>query len=779
MNRPRPPDPAGAVHLQLIGTPHLRCGGEAFRFTAERRYQLLALLGMSRGAWITRDRIAGLLWPSRSNEDARRNLRTVISRLREVPGLQGLELADQGLRWIVDSDVSALEAAAGVSAVEDIAHSPAAWLQMSDPLLQGMDDPSNGAWSDWLASQRQRVAQRWRQIALARLDVEQEPAARVALAGRLLQADPLDEDALATLLAAEQARGGHARAQRAYREYAARLAQELNVEPSAALRSLYEACRTSANASGAPAGVSSSTGMGGGFVGRREELASLRGMLVDPQGRFVTLVGPGGIGKSRLALEAANRWRDAFADGCVVVKLEDLESREQAVSRLAQVLELEVAQVRDPMEPVLRWLRPRCMLLVFDNAEHLAEAHDLFDRLREGCPTLSLCVTSRRSTGRPGERVIALGGLPWPDEESRDAESAAAYDAVQLFAQRASATLRGFDRVRHQDAVASIVQAVGGMPLAIELAAGWVRMLPPEEIARDLRGSIDLLERDPASAGAPARKEHVSLRAVLEQSWTMLAPRERDGLSALTVFRAGFTRAAAAAVAKASMPVLSSLVDKGLLAVDDQGRFALHPVISAFAAEALAPDEGRRGALALSHARWYAAELDALAGHALGDVRVLARGVAAELSNATAAWHTAVRGARVELVDQLVRALWRYFEYFGQQHEGVALLTPALALDGRDGAAAPGPVAADDPAWPTAGGPDHRRTRLRRIIRLRRHRSPRGLPHPRGYRAVAPGAACRSAAALRVGTRTRAPGGRLALHRPGPRQHGAVAVLDG
>ena len=130
--------------------------------------------------------------------------------------------------------------------------------------------------------------------------------------------------------------------------------------------------------------------------------------------------------------------------------------------------------------------------------------------------------------------------MPVPDEESRDITAASAFDAVRLFEVRAAAVLSGFTLSRDLASVIDIVESVDGMPLAIELAAGWVRLLPAQEIARDLRQSIDLLERDPALADTPARSQHDSLRAVLYGSWKLLAPREREAIASLSVFRGGF-----------------------------------------------------------------------------------------------------------------------------------------------------------------------------------------------------------------------------------------------
>ena len=193
-----------------------------------------------------------------------------------------------------------------------------------------------------------------------------------------------------------------------------------------------------------------------------------------------------------------------------------------------------------------------------------------------------------------------------------------------------------------------IVESVDGMPLAIELAAGWVRLLPAEEIARELRRSMDLLERDPAAPGAPARPEHDSVRAVLDRSWKLLAPRERDAMAALAVFQGGFTRAAALAVAQAPLPLLSSLVDKSLLTVDEAGRFGLHPLVAAFAAERLADDGARADELARRHAAHYAQLLAALAARAGADHRPVVDGIESEFANCRAAWHRAVADASTD-----------------------------------------------------------------------------------------------------------------------------------
>ena len=281
------------------------------------------------------------------------------------------------------------------------------------------------------------------------------------------------------------------------------------------------------------------------------------------------------------------------------------------------------------------------------------------------------------------ERDHLLTGLAVPDEESRDLEAASAYDSVRLFEARATAAQRGFDLAAHLPAVIDCVEAVSGLPLAIELTASWVRLLPPEEIARELRCSIDLLERDPALAGDPARPEHRSLRAVLEGTWQLLSQAERVALAALSTFRGGFTTGAARAVAGVPISILSALADKCVIAVDDAGRFGLHPLVQAFATERLHEGAARAMQIAQRHAEHFSQFVADLYRLHAPDQPPLVAGVEAELSNVLAAWRHAVAHERPELVVAMAPGLRATFQVRGRMAEGVSQLSLALALPDR------------------------------------------------------------------------------------------------
>lgn len=655
--------------VKLLGTPWLQGEGSAVPMGCERRFQLLAFLALHDGQWVPRDRLAELLWPERPQGMARSNLRKVIFRLHGLPGLDAMEVTEHGLRWPVHSDVQAFIREAEAQQADVMANA-------DTTLLDGLDDTANADWSDWLAGERLRFTQRWRAAALVQMQRTQVAAERIALAHRMLQVDPLDEEAVAALLRIAQDAGNQAQAQRVYADFAVRLAEDYGVEPSLALRQLAHASPPVI----APMRPGTATSAQPGFVGRKAELTELQAMLSRPECRQVTILGPGGMGKSRFAREALALVGPQFTGGALWLELQNVHDNTELLARLAQLLGVEVSDTRDRLPPIARSLGDRPTLLVFDNAEHLQDLPPLIDALLQAAPTLRLVLTSRIRVHGDFEWLLPLQGLAVPDEDSQDLEAATTFDAVRLFETRALAVQRQFRLDRHLPAVIEITQAVGGMPLAIELAANWVRLLPPEEIASELRQSMDVLERDPAARHPPLRPEHQSMRTVVEQSWQLLAPSEQAAMASLSVFAGGFTASAARRVAQVPLPLLSALADKSLLATDESGRVGMHPLVAAYAAQALSDDTQAAATARTRHAEHYARLLVDQARHAVGDQRLLVAGVTSEYANCRTAWLWAVQHQRVDLVYDMVRALWSYFEVRGRYREGIELLSPALAL---------------------------------------------------------------------------------------------------
>lgn len=663
----------GPIRLSLLGPPAVAHEGVTTPFLNERRFQLLAYLAFS-GEWVERDRLAALLWPEHDAAAARRNLRKIVFRARESSWAAGLQTQGERLRWAVPTDLDEFRQALAAGRLAD------ACAQYKGPLLQGLDDAGNSGFSAWLNAHRAGLHLQWRDAALKVLPTLGTADARAAAARRLVDDDPFDEHGLLAALAVLGADGRRAEAQGLHRNYVRRLAEELGVEPSAAVRAAGHAVVEPPRPAeaGAPAPADLRTVARDAFVGRRAERRELLAMLQRPPCRVITILGPGGIGKSRFA-------REQLADLAALVQadvhwvaLQDVATASQLFARIAQVLGARVNDASDPVAQLVAQHGQHPALLVLDNAEHLPGLAAWLQPLLAAWPLLRLVLTSRARVGLEGEWLLPLSGLAVPDADSRDLDAAAAFDAVRLFELRARRAQPGFELAAHLDAVIALVERVDGLPLAIEMAADWVRLLPPSEIVRELAQSIDILQRD--AEGDADAQGHGSMQAVFRRSWDLLAPRERQALTGVTVFRGGFRRDAAAAVVGASWPVLASLVDRSLLTLDAQGRFGMHPLVATWAATA---DPGSAaGALALRHAEFFAGWLDAAGRAAAADARPLIQAIEVEFANCERAWHAAVAAERPDLLVAMRPALLQYTETQGRWRDACALFAAALASDG-------------------------------------------------------------------------------------------------
>ncbi|MEP7293997.1 MAG: AAA family ATPase, partial [Chloroflexota bacterium] len=303
-------------------------------------------------------------------------------------------------------------------------------------------------------------------------------------------------------------------------------------------------------------------------------------LLSDPACRLLTLVGPGGIGKTRLALEAARQL--PLPENTHFVALQPLASAEFIVSAIADSVGFQFYSGSDPKQQLLDYLREKSRLLLLDNFEHLLDGATLLSEILTNAPGIRILVTSRERLNLVEEWVLEVGGLAYPI--SANDSQAGRYSAVELFALRAQRVNVGFVLNEAQrPAVVRICRLVGGMPLGIELAASWTRALSCEAIADEIERSLDILE-------TPARNvepRHRTMRAAFAPTWNRLSDEERAVFMKLSVFRGGCTREAAEQVAGASLRILSTLVDQSLLRVDANGRYDLHELLRQYAAEKL------------------------------------------------------------------------------------------------------------------------------------------------------------------------------------------------
>lgn len=649
--------------LQLLGPPTLLHDGEVQSLPCERRTQLLAFVALKR-TWVGRTELASLLWPELPAKLAYTNLRKSLFRLQGVAWGRHVQSEGGALRCEVATDVADFEAALRDG---DRAAALASW---QGELLEGFDDGGNPAWSGWLAFERERLHSLWRDAALGRAGEDIDPAQGIAISARLLEADPLDEAALRVHMTWLSRSGQVVRARQAYREFANRLETELGIAPGADLRAHHDALATSL-----PVAAVSFEGrlpaVDAGFVGRAVELRQLATMLGAGGCRLLTIVGPGGAGKTRFVQRALADAASTRAHGAVFVPLEDVRGVADIPARVAQELGLRVAAKQAPLDVVREFLRTREMLLVLDNVEHLVAGAPLFEGLLADAPGLCVVATSRVRLGIAGEQLLPLEGLPCPEPD--DADRIESFDAARLFIQAAHRVEPALVPGVEASAIADICRQLDGLPLALELAAAWTRVLSCHAIAAELREGTGLLRSvDPTR---PAR--HASFEVVLEHSWQLLGEAERGALARLSVFRGGFSPEAARHAAQAPLPLLLALVDKSLLR-KEAGRLHLHPLVAEFAAARLAA-AGGQGEVARAHARHYLDWLGQLVPALDRGATDAMQAVDVDFENCRAAWCSSVDRGMVDEILRGVRGLVAYCEHRGLASVARSLLEEALA----------------------------------------------------------------------------------------------------
>ncbi len=387
------------------------------------------------------------------------------------------------------------------------------------------------------------------------------------------------------------------------------------------------------------------------FVGREFELSALSQLLNDPLCRLLTLNGAGGIGKTRLAIEAASHNRERFKDGVSFVPLASLSSSAFLVQAIGDSLSFSFQGQIEPLTQLLEHLSTRQVLLVLDNFEHLLNGVGLLTEILESAPRVKLLTTSRERLNLQSEWVYTIQGLSFPP--SGGVDRIEEYTSVELFAQSARRAKVDFIlRSEDREAVARICQLVEGMPLSIELAAAWVSVLTCSEIAQEIRRSFDFLET--SAIDMPERQR--SQRAVFNHSWKFLSNEERRVLSELALFQGGFERNAASEVTGATLPTLMSLVSKSLVRRSESGRFDMHEVIRQYAVSYLDEDPGCENTCD-RHCHYYLTLLrdqkEALQGPFQRDVIQLLKN---EIDNIRVAWKWAVEHGKHTLISQALRS---------------------------------------------------------------------------------------------------------------------------
>ncbi|HEX2623359.1 MAG TPA: hypothetical protein VHL11_24530, partial [Phototrophicaceae bacterium] len=420
------------------------------------------------------------------------------------------------------------------------------------------------------------------------------------------------------------------------------------------------------------------------FFGRSSELAEITWRLQDPDCRLLTIIGPGGIGKTRLAIEAAQQITTIAAsdylDGAHFVALAPVRSTDLFASSLLETFACYIGAEANFWEVLLTFLRDRHLLLVLDNFEHLLPAADLLPELLAAAPGVKLLITARERLNLREEWLLELRGLDYPIDavetglSGKSLIALEAYSAVQLFLQGARRMRPNF-RLNSDDipAVMRICRLVDGMPLGLELAAAWLPLLSVSEIAREIQHSLDFLST--TTRNIPER--HRSLRAVFEHSWSTLSDEEQACLRRLSVFHNAFDLEAAQRVSWANLHLLLALTDKSLIRRTPDGCYEIHELLRQFAESKLSRDEYVE--IRHEHARYYsdflASALPDLLNenqsHTLNEIQ-------STLDDIRAAWYHAVEFRQWQMIMQMLEPLAHYTMARYRLHDFREMLAKAI-----------------------------------------------------------------------------------------------------
>jgi predicted ATPase len=408
------------------------------------------------------------------------------------------------------------------------------------------------------------------------------------------------------------------------------------------------------------------------FVGRHAELAEAKRLLATT--RLLTILAPGGTGKTRLAIQAAADLIADYPDGVFFVSLAEIGSSDDIVQAVAESLGVALTSDTEVQTQLLTHLAKKRQLLVFDNLEHLSGSAAIVADILKAAPDVTIVATSRSKLNLTGETVLALSGL---DTDWETAEDASQASGVQLFIEAATRSNPGFVlELDDLDPLARILRLTGGMPLGILLAAAWVDMLPIGEIATEIAKSLDFLETE--MGDIPDRQR--SIRAVFDYSWTLLSPEEREVFTALSVFRGSFGRDAAEAVAGASLRDLANLANKSLLSANPEtARYSLHELLRQYAATELEQDPERHDHVLVTHAAFYSDLMGEAPSLMSGGRQAdLLAAVEADMENIRSAWRHLIATGDAGRARKFILGLFMVYEFRGWYSASVALFDEAL-----------------------------------------------------------------------------------------------------
>jgi predicted ATPase/DNA-binding SARP family transcriptional activator/Tfp pilus assembly protein PilF len=656
--------------LRFLGAVQITQDDQPVRgFESRKALALLGYLAMQNRP-IPREQLVDLFWGDKSESRGRANLSWVLNKIASLlpdciqADRHDVQFQRAPAHWLDIDAFAQLETQRGPDSLA------AAVALYQGEFLEGLSLDGCAEFELWLVGERERWCQRVVQALEALVTHhgqrgEWEEALRFAR--RLLALEPWREETHRQVMRLLARSGQRSAALAQYESCRRTLAEELGIEPLPETTALYERIQTATRARKPDLPLQPTR-----FVGREEDLAHIASMLNNPECRLLTILGPGGVGKTRLALQAAADQTEAFLEGVFFIPLAPLSRAEHLTSAIAEAVGFSFAGQGTPKQQLLNHLRGKEMLLILDNFEHLIEEAGFVAEVLRQAPEIALLVTSREPLNLRWEWRFEIKGLHYPAEDETPAlQDVAWYSAIQLFEHIARRARPRFQLATHnQPAVIRVCHLIEGLPLGIELAAAWVGEQTCAQIAEEIEGNLDFL----ATSMCDMPERHRSLRATFEHSWRLLSPQEQHAFAMLSVFRGGFQPEAAGEVIGDSPDVLQSLAAKSLLRCLPSGRCEMHELLRQYAAEKLSTQpeaETRAHNLHCTHYTTFLKEHKSdlngkLVSEALAAIKP-------EIANVRAAWRWAVQEARTGEIEQGLSGLSHFYLLAGPFQEAEKL----------------------------------------------------------------------------------------------------------
>lgn len=696
------------LRISLLGSFEVIRNGDALeaRDWGRRKTELLLkYFAAHRGRAITQDQLLEAIYPEQPNDKSVRNLLGRISELRRVlePGLtQGnhsrfILRVGKGTYMLPDDAPCAIDIEdfrGHVSAGMEFAR-VGTWrdaireLERGATLYRG-DFLGEELYEEWTIPLRENLRERLRDALLtlgSALRKEHAFAKAVEHYDRAIELDPLDEAAYRGKMLAVYEAGDPARAEDVYATCIRRLEEGgLDPEPEPETEQLHKAVlERSVPLEAAPV-RNNLPRYGAPFFGREAEIARIHELFEARDNPVVTLLGTGGIGKTRLAVEAASRALHHFPDGVFLVSATEGMTTDRLLADVAETADIPLEHGENAVKHILRSLRDKQMLFILDNGEHASDAVELLEEFVLGT-NVQVVAASRERLRVPGEHVLELHGLSYCEADQNnipDLDTLAGYEACRLLEDRMRRVSESFEFTADTVAdAARICRVTEGMPLAIELAATWGRVLPLSEIARGIQQSaVDLESHAPETP-----REHRSMRAVFEHTWTHLTPEERTVFARLSVFKQSMSTDAALQVGACTLSTIMSLRDKALLRRTPAGRCSIHELLRQFGNRRLTDMPKEQDEAHAEHARFFADVVERHTEDLFGPGQTEALAVLhADAGNIQVAWVRHVAARNYTALQQMIRGIFRYYQIQTNWHELHTLLHAALnSLEGAEG----------------------------------------------------------------------------------------------